>query len=418
MSHMQYEHSIGSAPGGELARETDTQSVDADRSVVTEYEEDERLHSARRRRIIITAVVVVAVLIALAFFLSRDDAPAVGDEEIAAGAEVPAVSVLVPGRSNVAGEITTSGTLSARRPVPVGSVGEGGEVRSVRVDQGDWVRQGQILAVIDRSVQSRQVEAQRAQVEVARSDARLAQANLDRASQLVERGFISKADIDQLTATRDAAAARVRVAEAQLGELNARNARLNIVAPASGLILTRSVEPGQVVGGGTELFTIASGGEMEMAAQISESDLARLSVGVPARVTPVGTEQAFAGQVWQLAPTIDETTRQGTARIALPYDRALRPGGFASAVIQAGTSSAPVLPESALLSDQDGSYVFVLGDNNRVRRKAVRTGIVTPRGIAVIEGLSGNERVVLRAGGFLSDGDEIEPRLVKREAAR
>ncbi len=98
---------------------------------------------------------------------------------------------------------------------------------------------------------------------------------MTRAEQLVERGFISKADVDRLTATRDAAVARVKVAEAQFGERHARNARLNIVAPAAGLVLERNVEPGQVVSPGSgALFSIAKGGEMEMLAELGETDLA------------------------------------------------------------------------------------------------------------------------------------------------
>src|SRR5690606_21280639 len=118
---------------------------------------------------------------------------------------------------------------------------------------------------------------------VAKADAELAQANLDRALQLVDRGFISKADVDRLTATRDAAVARVRVAEAQYGERRARNAQLNIVAPAAGLLLERKVEPGQVVSPGTgELFTIAKDGEMELLAEVGETELAKIAVGVTA----------------------------------------------------------------------------------------------------------------------------------------
>src|SRR5690606_21030620 len=130
--------------------------------------------------------------------------------------------------------------------------------------------------------------------------------------QLVDRGFISQADVDRLTATRDAAVARVRVAEAQYRERLARNAQLNIVAPAAGLVLERNVEPGQTVGAGTGvLFSIARGGEMELLAELGESDLAQVSAGVRAEVTPVGTDQTFVGQVWQVAPVIDQQDRQG-----------------------------------------------------------------------------------------------------------
>ena len=124
--------------------------------------------------------------------------------------------------------------------------------------------------------------------------------------------------------------ARVKVAEAQYRELLARNARLNIVAPAAGLVLERNVEPGQVVSPGTgTLFSIAKGGEMEMLAELGETDLATVTVGVRAEVLPVGTQKSFTGQVWQVAPVISEQNRQGKARIALAYAPELRPGGFA-----------------------------------------------------------------------------------------
>ena len=93
--------------------------------------------------------------------------------------------------------------------------------------------------------------------------------------------------------------------------------------------------------------------------------------------------------------------RQGTARIALAYAPELRPGGFATAMIRSGTVVAPMLPESAILSDNQGNYVYVIDKDNKARRRPVKTGLVTETGIAVIEGLDGSERVVLRAGGFL-----------------
>jgi RND family efflux transporter MFP subunit len=283
------------------------------------------------------------------------------------------------------------------------------------VDAGDWVQQGQVLAVIDRSVQVQQAEAQAAQIEVARADANIAQANLDRALQLVERGFVSKADVDRLTATRDSAVARVKVAEAQLRELRARNDRLNILAPATGYVLQRNVEPGQTVGPGTgALFTIASGGEIEMLAQLSEDQLSGLSVGTVATVIPTGSEREFSGQVWQLAPVIDQATRQGTARIALPFDRALRPGGFATARINSGSFTATVLPESAVLADDEGSFVYVVSEDNKAERRAVKTGAVTKEGLAITEGLTGTEQVVLRAGGFLNPGETINPQPQKK----
>lgn len=364
--------------------------------------------SPRRRKYAIIAIVAAIALVAAFFLLSG------GEEEdpfaTPATTQVPLVSVVTPGRATVAGTIQATGTLNARNELPVGSVGEGGRVVAVAADEGQWVRQGQVLVSIDRAVQVQQIEGARAQIGVAQADLNLAQGNLDRALKLVSKGFISKADVDRLTATRDAARSRVAVARATLGELQARTARLNIYAPASGLVLTRAVEPGQTVGaGGTPLFTIAQGGEMELAALLSEEDLAKVAVGQSATVTPVSSDKSFTGQIWQISPTIDPQSRQGEARIALAYAPELRPGGFASAVLNSGTVVAPLLPESAIQSDDKGRFVYIVGNDDRVHRRPVRTGLVTKQGVAIIEGLAGNERVVLRAGGFLADGDKVKP---------
>ena len=384
-----------------------TVNFDGTEAVSLEGPEADFRRKRRRRYVVLGVALALAALVAAYFVFSSGGGTA---DTASANEQVPAVTVVAPGTTTIEGVINATGTLAARREMPVGVVGEGGRVVSVTVEPGDWVRAGQVLAVIDRSVQVRQAEGQAAQIQVARADAELAQANLDRALQLVDRGFISKADVDRLTATRDAALARVRVAEAQYGERLARNAQLNIVAPAAGLVLERNVEPGQTVGAGSGvLFSIARGGEMELLADLGETDLARLSVGVEAEVTPLGSEKSFVGQVWQVSPVIDPQDRQGTARIALAYAPELRPGGFASAKIRSGTIVAPRLPESAIQSDEKGSYVYIVGSDNRVERRDVRTGMVSEEGIAITAGLDGSERVILRAGGFVNEGDRINP---------
>ena len=366
-------------------------------------EEDRR----SRRNLILMAVGVLVAIVLIAYFVNRSGKAAEGDTK---KDQAPTVTVVVPGRTTVQGTISATGTLAARREMPVGIAGEGGQVVSVLVEPGQWVGAGQVLAVIDRSVQVQQAASQTAQIAVARANADLAEANYQRALKLVDKGFVSKADVDRLRATRDAQLAQVRVASAQAGVLGAQMRRLNVVAPAAGLVLERRIEPGQVVSAGSGvLFRLAKGGEMELKAQLGETDLAALSPGVSAEVVPVGSQKTFTGQVWQIAPVIDPASRQGTARIALAYAPELRPGGFASVMIKSGTVVAPVLPESAILSDGQGSYVYVVGADNKVQRRPVKQGQVTPQGIIVNEGLAGTERVVLRAGGFLQPGETIKP---------
>lgn len=359
----------------------------------------------RTWRMAALAAVVLLVVLGAWYAIARHKAASAAPAESIA----QAVTVIVPGRVSVTGTVTASGALAAKHDLPVGIAGEGGRVVQVLVDAGMHVVRGQVLAVVDRSVQAEQIASQAANVEVQEANARLAQSKLDRAQKLVAGGFISNADIDQLVATRDAAVGQVRVARASLAQMRATAARLNVTAPEAGVVLTRQVEPGQIVSSGSgTLFRIARDGEVEMQARVSESNLARLRVGDSADVVPVGTTSHFTGHIWLIAPTIDPATRQGIARIALPYDPALRPGGFATATLRAGVTTAPVLRESAILTDQTGSYVYVVGPDSRVSRRAVETGDVTPTGIVVTKGLTGNERVVLRAGGFLNPGDKVQ----------
>ena len=375
----------------------------------------EQADDSRRKRLrVIVALVLIVVALAAAYYAFTGEKSAGTDGAQGSTTASPNVTVVIPGRQSVEAVISANGTIAARREMPVGVAGEGGQVVRVLVEPGQWVGAGQALAVIDRSVQTQQAEGLAASIRVAQADAKLAQAELERAEALVGRGFISKADMDRRRATRDAAQARVRVAQAQYAEAVARNGRLNIVAPAAGLVLTRDVEPGQIVGAGSGvLFRMAKGGEMEMMAQMAEADLQRVRVGTRATVTPVGTDLQIAGQLWQVAPVVNTETRQGMVRIAIPYSAALRPGGFADARLVSGTAEAPMLPESAVLSNAEGNFVLIVDKNDVIQRRPVKVGAVSDAGVSIASGLTGTERVVVLAGAFLNPGDKVKPVIQK-----
>lgn len=376
--------------------------------------------SRRRRNIIIIAAAVVLALLAGYWFMGRSETAA-GEGAAGAGGpgqrgQIPTVSVVVPGRSEVARVLTASGALAARRDQPVGVAGEGGLVRAVYVDAGSWVRQGQLLASIDRSVQSQTANQLGAQIQAAQADAALAQDEYNRSASLVSRGFVSKADLDRKRGAMLASSARVRVAQAQLGAARAQIARLDIRAPTSGLILARSIEVGQIVSGAAgSLFRLAKGGEMEMRAELSQQDLAFVRIGQAAAVTPIGSGRDFSGSVWQISPVINPQSRVGEVRIAIPYDPAIRPGGFAEVKIASGSTFAPLLPQSAVLADSKGNYVYIVNSKKMVERRAIKIGEVSDAGVTIAEGLSGQEAIVLSAGPFLNEGQKVSPR---REAAR
>jgi RND family efflux transporter MFP subunit len=391
----------------EMNRETQIRSSDSESVVIVDD------GSRRRKRIAIIGagvVALIAIVLALTMLGGSKDEGAAGNVA-AAATQLPTVSYVVPGLESVARTITASGPLGAKRDQPVGIAGSGGKVIRILADAGTWVRAGQVLAVVDRSVQAEQAAQLAAQVDAAKANAELAQSNYERALALQGRGFVSKAEIESKKATRDAAYAQVRVAQAQLAGTRAEIGRLNVTAPTSGLVLDRSVELGQIVSPGSgALFRIAEGGQMEMRAQLAQQDIGAIHVGMPAQVTPVGAARSLAGTVWQVSPIIDPQSRLGEVRISVPYDSTTRPGGYAEARIVAGSAAAPLLPQSAVLSDEKGNYVYIINGKDEVERRDITIGTVNEAGVAVSQGLNGQERVVLSAGPFLNPGQKVRPR--------
>ncbi|MFA7441198.1 MAG: efflux RND transporter periplasmic adaptor subunit [Sphingomonadaceae bacterium] len=363
-------------------------------------------HRITRRGWLLAATVALAIGLFIWFLVWRTAQP--GGAVDADGP--PVVTVVVPGRQPVADTVVAHGSIAARRDMPVGVQGEGGQVVAIRAESGQMVKAGQVLADLDSAVERAQLAQLRAAVAQAQADARLAQAELDRASQLVSRGFISRADIDRRTAARDAARARVEVAKAQVREMQERIARLSIRAPEAGLVLSRHVEPGQIVSPATgALFHVAARGEMELRAQVAEQDMPRLRVGQEAVVTPTGSGQNHTGRVWLLEPLIDRESRQGVARILLPAAPELRAGGFADVTLPGLATPLPVVPRSAVLADAVASYVLLVGEKNVVTRRNVTTGRIGKEGVAITSGLDGSEQVVVRAGAFLRPGETVKP---------
>jgi RND family efflux transporter MFP subunit len=371
---------------------------------------DAQAEAERRHTLRYALVGLLAVAAFVGFLLWRVNAP----KPSAPPSGPPVVSVIIPGTTLVADRVTAIGSISARRDMPVGVAGEGGMVSAIRAEAGQFVGRGQVLAEIDSAVQLAQLAQLEAGVVQARADLRLAQAELERAQALVSRGFISKADIDRRTATRDSNQARVSVAQAQVREMQERIARLAIRAPEAGLVLQRMVEPGQVVAPGSgALFRIAAGGQMELRAQVAEQDMPQLKVGQTATVTPVGSANSYAGNVWLLEPVIDPQTRQGTARVALPASPDIRAGGFANVAIDGVRAQRPVIPQSAVQTDATGSSVLVVLPDGTVQKRPVKVGTISAAGVAVTEGLTGTEQVVMSAGAFLTPGEKVKPAVRK-----
>ena len=368
-----------------------------------------------RKWLLPATVVVIALLIASASFMVLGRKPHV--TPLMHQEELPLVTVMAPAVKEVTATVSFTGAIAARYDMPIANEGDTARIVGVYVEAGDHVQKGQLLAKLDESVLVPQVNRLAASLEQARAQSELSAAEYKRALGVQAAGALSAEDIEKRRATAVTDAASVKVAAAQLAEAQARLARTRVVAPIAGIVLTRRAEVGQIANpGGDALFRVASGGEVEMRGQIAEQDLAQVKVGQTANVYLTGLARPFAGKVRLLGAIIDPQTRLGDIRIALQPDPALRPGAFARAEVTIAKAQRPVLPKTAVFSDSDGSYVFVVDAKGHAARRAVRVADTSEAGVAIASGLTGNEQVVRTAGGFLRDGEAVkatteEPRI-------
>jgi len=346
----------------------------------------------------------------------------------------PNVTVITPRKQVFVARIPVSGTLVARQEVFVNTRINGQVIENLLADIGDHVEKGQLLAVLDKrqfEVQLAQANADlpraRAAVQQARDQISLAQATLkqaqtshDRNLRLRQSGTISQAVFDQSStaleqarASLASARAGLAIAQAQLkaAETRIRSARLNlsfteIRAPVSGIISARSARMGAVaVAGAQPMFRIIRDAEIEVEADVIESDIGSLKQGDRADLVISGLGKRV-GQVRRISPRIDPRTRLGTVRISLESARALRIGLFVNGWITTGRHQALGVPTSAVLSDSQGDFVMLVKDGKAVKRR-VTAGLFWKGRREITAGLTGSEQVMLRAGAFFRQGDRV-----------
>jgi RND family efflux transporter MFP subunit len=350
---------------------------------------------------------LVALAVAAALWMHRVSTPS-APTTLAEQQNIPLVSVTSPGVRSVTTNVTFTGAIAARYDMPIGVDGDAGRIVAIYVEAGDHVKRGQLLAKLDDSVLIPQVNRLAAVLEQAKAQAALSAAEYRRAKAVAPAGALSAEDVEKRHATEVTDEANVKVAAAQLAEYEARLNRTRVLAPVDGTVLMRKAEVGQIASpGGDALFRIAKSGEVEMRGQVAEQDLAVLKTGQPASVYITGLSRPFEGRVWLLSAVIDPTTRLGEIRVALPPEPALRPGAFARGSVLVAKAERPVLPQTAVMSDSRGPYVYVINEKSRVERRAVTVGGTIDSGIIISAGITGEERIVTTAGGFLRDGERV-----------
>lgn len=359
------------------------------------------------------AMAGAAMLFALAACGGHGDDETGGEQQT--GASSQTVTIAVAEIQNLSRTVTASGTVSAWEEVPVGAETGGLTATAVMVDEGDYVRQGQPLVQLNDALLRAQLAQQEAAVSSAEANAEREDAELARAHELRDRGFLAQASLDLAISEQRAAAAQLASAQAALSETRTRLSQTTIRAPVAGLIISRSVTRGQIVQAGAELFRMVRDGRLELDARVPETELALIRTGQTATVNSDGVGSA-TGRVRIVTPEVDAQTRLGLARITLSGNSGLRPGMFARAAIDVGAQPAVTVPTPALLYRENRPGVFVLGAENRVTFQAVEVLSRTDERTSV-HGLADGSRVVVDGAGFLGEGDRVTPAPAPAQAA-
>lgn len=274
----------------------------------------------------------------------------------------------------------------------------GGKLAQRLVDAGAGVRRGQVLARLDPQDVGLAAQAARAQLAAAEADRALAQAERDRAADLLARKFISASAFDTRQAALLAAQARADQARSQSALSANQEGYASLVADADGVVVSTSVEPGQVVAAGQAILRLARAGEMEVAINVPEGQVARFKPGQPVAISLwAEPASAFPGRVREIAGGADPVTRTFAVRVSIGQaPPQLRVGMTANVLLAAGAEATlVVLPLTALARDGDAAAVWVVDPkSSRVKRRPVKVGQFREDGATILAGLEPGEIVV------------------------
>jgi HlyD family secretion protein len=291
-------------------------------------------------------------------------------------------------------------------------------VTEIAVDEGDLVAKGQVLARLNDDRMRAEILKQKAAI--TELEASLAGARSDAIrARSVTSGVITAQTIEQRETLVKTTEAKLEAARAQLLEIEARHRQTVIVAPAAGMVASRSVTIGQVIQTGTELLRLIQDSRIEVDAHLLESDLLAAAIGQSATIFgPTGRSEQ--GIVRIISPVVDPKTRLGTVRIALSGDSHLKPGMFARVEIAVESKLALTVPLKALVWREAKAHVFKVSTDNLVSLTEVRIGRGTTDNVEVVRGLDVGDRIVTQGAGLLNDGDvvNVETASVKRGAVR
>jgi len=366
-----------------------------------------------KRPLLLVAVLGLAVAVALVLWLARAGAPA-GEAEKPAAENAPVrpaltVTVAAPETSELTVALSANGNIAAWQEAVVGSESSGLKLSQVRVNVGDTVRKGQVLAVFSAETVQADVAQARAALAEAEASAADAAGNAARARTLQATGALSQQQINQYQTAAQTAQARVEAARAVLTAQQVRGSNTQVLAPDDGVISARSATVGSVVPAGTELFRLIRQGRLEWRAEVTSEELGRIGVGTPAVLISASGAKT-SGKVRSVAPTVDPQTRAALVYVDLPdalRNPGLKAGMFARGEFELGRSSALTVPQVAVVPRDGFNYLMLVQPDSRVMQHKVATGRRVGDRIEILGELPKDARIVVQGAGFLNDGDLV-----------
>jgi HlyD family secretion protein len=325
----------------------------------------------------------------------------------------PALNVITarPQSSELALKLAANGNIAGWQETIVGAEVNGLRLTDVRVNVGDIVKRGQVLASFAPETINAELAQQRASVAEAEASLAEAKANAERARTLEASGALSAQQINQYVTAAKTAEARLAAARAVATTAQIKLKNTRVLAPDDGVISARAATVGAIVQAGQEMFKLIRNNRLEWRAELTSTELDKISIGQQVNViTPAG--KSVAGRVRAVAPTVDAQTRQALVYVDLLNEKKdanfpAKAGMYAKGEFALGSSNALTVPSQAVVVRDGFSYVFEVKADNRLGQRKVVVGRRTADRTEIISGLSAQTAIVAGGAGFLNDGDLV-----------
>ena len=358
-------------------------------------------------------VLTASALAALLFVAACSEPAGSGD----ASATPPAPAAIQIGQENVvkveSGTIVVGPIISGElRPEREATVRAelGGSMLQVLFEEGQSVRKGALMGRIEtRTLDDARRSAESA-VRNAESQLAVARREVERTEQLVKAGAIAARELDLVSSNVTAVDAQLADAKARLASAERQLGDAVIRAPIGGIVSSKSVNVGDVVSPGTELFTVIDPSSMRLEASVPSEDLSPLRLGAAVEFTVRGYDQTFAGRIERIAPQADPTTRQVPIFVAIPNDGGrLVAGLFAEGRVVAQQESGLVVPVNAVNTSTQAPWVLRV-TNGKTERVNVTLGLRDPRTerVLVASGLSTDDMLLRGASQGITAGTSVQ----------